>query len=261
MPVTVGPDTRQGTSPKTLDVTGPDFGASFSGRGNANDPLGLTNQNALILQSDQGTRSAARSAASSAASKVATVAPATTAAGIGFKPATTVKFYLLPATYLGELPTSRTGALTGTFNGTVPVPAGLTPGTYTLQMNGYSPDGAIRSLSLGVVVTPAVAATKQAKASVGFRPLSSVLTDQGKAALKLLATKAGKNAVGVHAIGYVPPTATDSERTLATQRAKIVATYLRSLGVKGAYVVNGNGLTSQAGATASRVQVTITYRP
>ena len=164
---------------------------------------------------------------------------------------------------MGELPTDASGA----FDGTVPVPAGLAPGDYTLQMNGYAADGAVRSLSIGVVVTPATAPAaaapaRQARATVYFAPASSALTDQAKATLAALARKAGKNTARTVTTGYVQPTtSTANDEELSTQRARSVAAYLRSIGVTGPSIAKGDGVAAQAGATARRAQVTITYRP
>jgi outer membrane protein OmpA-like peptidoglycan-associated protein len=46
---------------------------------------------------------------------------------------------------------------------------------------------------------------------------------------------------------------------LSTRRANNVADFLRSLGVKGEFDVRGSGVASQKGATARRVNVSVTY--
>ncbi len=62
--------------------------------------------------------------------------------------------------------------------------------------------------------------------------------------------------------GYVQPTtSTANDEELSTQRARSVAAYLRSIGVTGPSIAKGDGIAAQAGATARRAQVTITYRP
>ena len=257
VPVTVAPDAK--SDPTGLTVSGPGFNVKLAGRGDVNDPLGLNDKNALILQSDQTARSAARSALRSVASKAKAVAPVAVAAGDGFKASSTVRFFLLPATYMGELPTDDAGA----FAGSVPVPAGLTPGTYTLQMNGFAPSGSVRSLSIGVVVRPSVtvAATKRAKAYVFFEPLSSQISADGQATLQALVKKTGKAGVRSVVVGFVQgTTVTSNDEALSTERARAVASYLRSLGLKGAYTVRGNGVAEQPGAKARRVGVTVEYR-
>ena len=53
---------------------------------------------------------------------------------------------------------------------------------------------------------------------------------------------------------------TSNDEALSTERARAVASYLRSLGLKGAYTVRGNGVAEQPGAKARRVGVTVEYR-
>jgi len=68
--------------------------------------------------------------------------------GFGFQPASQVDVWLFSdPTYLGAL----TVAADGTFDGTLPVPA-LSDGEHTLQANGISNDGQVRSANVGVVV-------------------------------------------------------------------------------------------------------------
>lgn len=167
-----------------------------------------------------------------------------------------VTFYLLPSTYLGQLVNDGSG----TFKGNIPIPPGIAPGRYTMQMNGFVPSGAIRSLSIGVIVT-ATAPTKRKAAMVFFAPLSATITDAGRGQLRILAKAVRTGAVRVVSIGFVQPTARmDDDESLSTQRARNVAAFLRSLGVGGTYVVRGDGVAKERVATARRVNVTVTYR-
>lgn len=74
--------------------------------------------------------------------------------GFGFEPGSTVEIWLFSEpVYLGSV---LVGA-DGTFTGSVPVPISMTVGEHTLQANGRSSDGGIRSLSLGVeIIEPVV---------------------------------------------------------------------------------------------------------
>jgi hypothetical protein len=108
------------------------------------DPLGLIGRQTLILQSQPITRSLR----SKDAAPKARVQPVAVSTGKGFKANSTVRFYLLPGTEMGTLTTDANGV----YSGRVPVPAGLRPGPYTVQVNGFAPDGSVRSLSIGVVV-------------------------------------------------------------------------------------------------------------
>ena len=104
VPVTVAPDAT--SDPTSLTVARPGFNVKLAGCGDVNDPLGLNDNNALTLQSDQTDRSAARSALRSVASKGKAVEPVAVSAGDGFKAASTVRSFLLLTTYMGDPPSS-----------------------------------------------------------------------------------------------------------------------------------------------------------
>ncbi len=124
-------------------------------------------------------------------------------------------------------------------------------------------DFTVRSLSIGVLVkltAPAVAAARTST-KVFFEPLSAYLTGNGEAALRALVKKTGRNPIRTVSIGFVQPTATtDNDSSLSLLRAKNVAAFMRSIGVKGVFVARGNGAASEAGAAARRVNVSIAYR-
>lgn len=62
-------------------------------------------------------------------------------------------------------------------------------------------------------------------------------------------------------VGYVQPTTTtENDQSLSTRRARKVARFLRSLGLTGVYLVRGDGVAQEYGATARRVNVTVSYR-
>jgi outer membrane protein OmpA-like peptidoglycan-associated protein len=230
----------------------------LAGRGDDSDPLGLTDKNVLILQSDQAgrrIRGAATSAPRSLVVKRARVNPVAVSSGEGFLADSPVAFYLLPSTYLGRLVNDASGA----YKGSIPIPPGIAPGSYTLQVNGFAPSGAIRSLSIGVIVR-ATRTTATRSTTVYFAPMSPVISDEGKARLRALARAVGGRAVRTVSIGYVQPTSqTGNDESLSTQRARNVAAFLKSLGVRGAYVVRGDGVAEQTGAKARRVNATVTY--
>ena len=69
--------------------------------------------------------------------------------GTGFKANSKVKVYLLSTPILlGTVTTDADGA----FNETLPIPSDIETGHHTLQANGYTTSGTVRSVSLGVVV-------------------------------------------------------------------------------------------------------------
>jgi len=254
--VTVAPDAPQGAT--SLEITGPDFFMKLAGVGDDADPLGLTPKNALILQSKQtATRSGVLGVESGRFAKCVLREPLAISSGNGFRANSPVKMYILPATYIGTLTTDGTGA----YQGSLPIPAGVLAGNQTLQANGFAPSGAVRSLSLGILVKRGrTVVTKSERASVFFDPMSPVISPQGKAKLDALVKRAKRNGMRTVAIGFVQETpSTSNDQSLSTQRARNVAAYLRSRGLAGAYVVRGDGIAGP-GATARRVNVTVTYQ-
>jgi outer membrane protein OmpA-like peptidoglycan-associated protein len=165
--------------------------------------------------------------------------------------------YILPSTYIGEL----TADASGNYSGSLPVPVGVLAGDQTLQANGFSPSGVVRSLSLGIQVKRGrVVTTASEKGNVFFEPLSTVISPQGEATLNGLVRKAKKQGVRTVVLGFVQETATTSnDDSLSTQRARAVAAYLRDRGLKGAYAIRGDGVGGP-GDAARRVNVSVTYQ-
>ena len=254
--VTVSPNAPSGAT--SLEVTGPDFFMKLSGVGDDSDPLGLTPKNALILQSRQtAARSAVLGVRSGRLAKCVLREPLAISSGNGFKANSPVKMYILPATYIGTLTADDTGA----YQGSLPIPAGVLAGSGTLQANGFAPSGAVRSLSLGILVKRGrTVVTKSERANVFFDPMSPVISPEGKAKLDVLVKRATRNGVRTVSLGFVQETPTTSnDQSLSTLRARNVAAYLRSRGLAGAYVVRGDGIAGP-GATARRVNVTVSYQ-
>ncbi|MBU6245810.1 MAG: OmpA family protein [Actinomycetales bacterium] len=247
--VTVVPNAPQ--APTGLEVTGDGWRMKLVGHGDDADPLGLTEKQVLILQSDQ-----TPGARSGEIGRVK-VKPVARASGDGFKSNSPVRFYLLPKTYLGQLMNNDQGS----FAGDIPVPPGIKPGAYTLQMNGYGPDSSVRSLSIGVIVKPTAGRILTVRTAVFFDPLSPELSAASKKALAAVAKRARSGATKAVVVGYVQPTSiTHNDESLSQQRARNVAAYLKSIGLGGTYDVSGDGVAKQTDATARRVNVTVTYR-
>lgn len=74
------------------------------------------------------------------------------ASGQGFEPGSMVDVWLFSdPVYIGSLPVADDG----TFDGELTVPTNIAPGTHTLQANGLTTDGNLRSMNIGVeVATP-----------------------------------------------------------------------------------------------------------
>jgi alpha-tubulin suppressor-like RCC1 family protein/outer membrane protein OmpA-like peptidoglycan-associated protein len=233
--VVVRPDAPKDAT--AIDVVGDGFTMKLAGLGANGQPLGVTSDGALILQAD-------RTAA---------------VEGTGFLPNSDVNLYTFSTPrFLGTVKTDAAG----NFKGTVPLPTDIPPGRHTLQSNGLAPDGAVRSLSLGVLLSADKVAGKArtVKATVYFDALSAELTSTAKASLKELVKGRAASATRTLVLGYVQDSGlTSNNQTLSSQRAKTIAAYLRSLGLKGAVVTRGDGVAREDGAAGRKAVVTIRY--
>ncbi len=242
--VTIGPDTSsaQGNQsgaairPSGLVIEGSDFTMRLTGLDAVGSSLGLTSDAALILQPDN----------------------TSSVSGTGFRPGTDVQVYIFSTPRL--LGTVSTDA-NGNFAGSVPIPRDLEFGRHTLQVNGYTTDGQVRSLSLGVVLQAPklTSGQKVAKATVFFGPSSARLTSKARATLQTLARTVGSKARGGLVIGYVQRDQNLANDTaLSTQRAKVIASHLRALGIKADLTTKGNGALSSKDKSR-KATVSITY--
>jgi outer membrane protein OmpA-like peptidoglycan-associated protein len=120
----------------------------------------------------------------------------------------------------------------------------------------------VRSLSLGVLLSADKVAGKPrtVRATVYFDALSAELTSTAKASLKELVKGRAASATRTLVLGYVQDSGLASNnQTLSSQRAKTIAAYLRSLGLKGAVVTRGDGVARESGAAGRKAVVTIRY--
>ena len=111
------------------------------------------------------------------------------------------------------------------------------------------------------VEPPATVVTNKQK--VYFAMSSFVLDAKAKADLRSLAKKAlaaGSNFT-VTVVGFTQPTAKDPNfKTLANNRAKAAANFLRSLGVKGSYSIDGVGQASRNVPSSRYAEVTVVVK-
>ena len=258
-PVTVDPNAP--VDPEGLTFSGPGFDMSLFGRGDANDPLGITKKESLILQSTPDP----------VGGRVRNVRPVAVTAGEGFLANSRVQLFILPNRFLGTLSTDSAGR----FAGKVPIPAGIKPGPYVLQANGFAPDGQVRSLSISIQIV-APGDTLKATAVTLFQPRSDVLTDRAKATLRALVRTTGQTAIRVSVAGYasdecLPPAARMQPRgdirplchalALSRSRAEAVSGFLKRLGVTGRYLASGLGDVNVPGlGNDRRATILITYK-
>ena len=100
-------------------------------------------------------------------------------------------------------------------------------------------------MSIGVVVLAAKKSTRTVSSSarVQFAQANAKLAPAEKSDLRMLARKIGSSAVSIEAWGYVQKSdSTANDKSLSKSRAKAVASFLRSLGVRGKYTVRGFGV-------------------
>lgn len=178
--------------------------------------------------------------------------------GVGFRPNSPVTLYLFSdAVLLGELTTDASGS----FSGTVPLPADVALGAHVAQVNGYTAGGEVRSVSLGVEVVAAATTSTSVGSRVYFPYESAKLTAKAKRTLRSLVAQVPDQAsassvvVGVvRAKGQKP-----SDRVLAKARAANVSRYLKAAGLPGTVSVTTRSVTVRNVAEARRVLVTVRY--
>lgn len=223
--------------PTALVIEGDGFSMTIAGLGTSGKPLGLTPDGALILEADR--RAAVE--------------------GTGFQPNSDVELFLFSdPRYVGKVHTDAVGS----FKDTVPLPADIPAGRHTLQSNGFDLDGQVRSVSLGVQLNPVSTSSKTRISSrtVYFRSLSSVLTPKAKSKLRALVKKTGHTAQKANVLGFVQRGGTNANNSyLSHERAKVVAQFLRNLGLKAAYTVRGKGVFSASGRDARKAVINVRY--
>lgn len=152
--------------------------------------------------------------------------------GSGYAPGTDATVYLMSTPQLlGVLSVNAQGELLGT----LVLPAGVSPGNHTLQVNGLSTDGLVRSISLGVTAKEPSKQVQRVGTRVLFDSGRSELSGRARQSLKALAAQVTdkKKAVTIISAGLRSSGATASDRKLARQRADNVGSFLRDLGLRG----------------------------
>ncbi|MFM8349994.1 MAG: hypothetical protein ACKN9D_02915 [Actinomycetales bacterium] len=226
VPVTVRPNSR--VDPTSLVFQTQGLTLRMGSLGNTGNAMGVADQRVLLLQSlplPTVTRLTAggdlllRRAAEAAQ-------PVLVLNGDGFKPSSPVRVFLLPSVPVGEVLTDASGTL----NTRLPIPAGIAPGAYTLQMNALGPDGALRSLNVGVEVRQDATTLLRQRATIAFTGSSGQLSNAAKRQLRQLSSRVPKDAVTAVTIAQ-QSSAASTNGALSRRRAAAIAGYLRSLGV------------------------------
>ena len=180
--------------------------------------------------------------------------------GRGYEPNGEVRLFIFSdPTPLGTLPVDSAGA----FHGRFMVPSVVKAGSHVLQSVGYAMDGSVLTVSMGVLLSRESGphnTYRVAKTTVFFDALSAQLSSTAKASLKTLAKGRALSATRTVVVGYVQPSGTShNDQTLSTLRAKTIATYLRSLGLKGTVMSRGDGVSQESGAAGRKAVVALRY--
>ncbi len=181
--------------------------------------------------------------------------------GSGFQAGGSVRVYVLSTpVLLGTL----TANASGDFAGSLPVPTTLAPGAHTLQVNGYTASGQVRSISLGIqVVAPSAAAGPRTLGTrVIFAYESSALTLNARRSLRALVRQVGESgtprSIVVGVVRSVGAKRTDI--ALARSRAARVTNYLRAIGLEGVIVTKVAKAPVTNTYQSRRVNVSVTVQ-
>ena len=177
--------------------------------------------------------------------------------GTGFKPNSTVNVYIFSTPILiGTVQTDKAGSFEGQFA----LPSGLEAGAHTVQVDGFAPDGSVRTANMPVLYATPKANT--AKLSVYFTPDSAKLTKATVSALKLFVAgipAAAEDLVSVTK-GYVYPFGNRGHNIyISTARANAITKALKAAGVKADFNSAGMGRLTAKLPTSRRVDLTLSY--
>ncbi len=181
--------------------------------------------------------------------------------GRDFVPGSAVNFFLLrggTATFLGILNVFGDG----TFAGSVPIPGDLTPGPYTLQVNGLTNNTRQRAVDTQVIsisILARVIGPNAVRTVVYFDAFSAKLTKSAKRPLDTLVKRLPTRSNSLVLVsGFVGPGgSTVHVNALSTARNLSVARYLLSKGVSGTYILKVGGNASPNTQSARRANVLI----
>ena len=184
---------------------------------------------------------------------------------------------IVEGTALGATQLNATASVPGTFTYAPPAGTVLPIGKNTIKVTFTPTDTRLSAVSaevsIDVTAKPAVVVPPTpptpvepaptvitSKQKVYFALSSFALNAKAKADLTNLANKAlaAGTSFKVTVVGFTQPTAKDPNfKTLANNRAKAAANFLRSLGVKGSYSINGVGQASRNVPASRYAEVTV----
>ena len=145
------------------------------------------------------------------------------------------------------------------------MPASLAAGDHTFQVNGKTPDEAVRTASVPITLSPGSARYGKVNFSIYYKLDTFFLYDTDKATIlnyvKSVQSKLTPNSkVSVDIVGWVQPTrVSPNVQWLSTNRAKAVANVMRSAGLVGTYTLNAPGHDKLNIPTSRRAEISITW--
>ncbi len=178
--------------------------------------------------------------------------------GSGYEPGSTVKVYGFSSPrLLGTITVNSAGK----FKKQVRIGTGLSAGNHSLQVNGYSPNGKVRSVSTGIKVIKK-STTKTKLVTVYFGAKSAKLSAKSKAKLAAaIKTIKAKKATRLTVKGYVQPWSPNrGDITLSGARAKAVKAYLKKKGVTTHITTVAKGRAVGLGASGRKAVLSIRYQ-
>ena len=185
-----------------------------------------------------------------------------TTKGTGFKPNSQVDIYAFSTPlYLGSAMTDDLG----NFTSTLPMPAALPIGDHTFQVNGKTPDEAVRTASVPITLIPGNSQEGKVSFSIYYKLDSFFLYDADKATiLKYVKAVQAKltptSKVTVDIVGWVQPTRISPHvQWLSINRARAVATVMKSAGLNGTYTLNAPGHDKLNIPTSRRAVINISW--
>ena len=183
--------------------------------------------------------------------------------GSGFKPNSVVELYTYSnPIFIGSVITDSNGD----YNVTFQVPNSLAVGNHIIQAQGETFDSLLRKVNVPLtVVATGTLAKSQKKFDVFFTLNSYFLEAKARADIKAAYNSvkrkvASKSLVTVTVTGWVQPTKiSPNVLWLSNNRAKAVADYLKSLGLKANYVIKAPGHDKSNIPSSRRASVVITW--
>jgi hypothetical protein len=176
--------------------------------------------------------------------------------GSGFEELAQVRIYLMNRTLLlGSLMTDSSGD----FDGVLRIPVDVASGVDTLQINGFTTNRMVRSLSLGVSIKKALDMSTAVGSRIYFPYKSAVLSKKAKKSLVAMISQFPEDVTVAAAVqGSVRAKgATHADRRLAVRRTSAVHTFMKSHGFTGDVSQNIRRVVVPEGYLERRVYITL----